>query len=290
MTACSKQRQTTHGLHNGAGLDGGGEAEHPGWYRPDVARHLPVFRQRRARQVAGGDLFAGPDPAVPQPCRAGILVPFILRAGVGSLFALERPWLQIAAAAPSRRWRSSSSTGRSRGLPLADTMTYYLAGPIYVTVLAALFLRSTVGWRRWTAVGVGFIGVVIALQPSAGVVRLASRSSRFAGSLLYSGFLVVTRTLRAHVRPQRWRHGRWSRPLGRRRGRGAVRNGCRSCTAPTTPCSACSASSALVGDRLRQPLAQAGAGLGRRSLPVHADRLGGALRLSRSSTTCRAGA
>ena len=41
-------------------------------------------------------------------------------------------------------------------LPLADTTTFYLAGPIYVTALSVLLLRERVGWRRWTAVLIGF--------------------------------------------------------------------------------------------------------------------------------------
>ena len=52
-------------------------------------------------------------------------------------------------------------------LPLADTVTFYLAAPIYVTAISALFLQERVGWRRWSAVVVGFIGVIIALRPSA---------------------------------------------------------------------------------------------------------------------------
>ena len=51
-------------------------------------------------------------------------------------------------------------------LPLADTTTFYLAGPIYVTALSVLLLGERVGWRRWTAVLIGFVGVVIALRPS----------------------------------------------------------------------------------------------------------------------------
>ncbi len=41
-------------------------------------------------------------------------------------------------------------------LPLADVITYYLATPIFVTALSAVFLKEQVGWRRWTAVAVGF--------------------------------------------------------------------------------------------------------------------------------------
>jgi drug/metabolite transporter (DMT)-like permease len=123
-----------------------------------------------------------------------ILMPFFLRAGVGSLFALERPWLHVLRLVFATTevfffyWAVS-------GLPLADTMTYYLAGPIYVTVLAALLLKEHIGWRRWSAVAVGFVGVLIALKPSGEVFDVHVLIA-FAGSLLYSGFLVVTRTLR----------------------------------------------------------------------------------------------
>ena len=55
-------------------------------------------------------------------------------------------------------------------LPLADVITYYLACPIFVTALSAIILREQVGWRRWSAVVVGFCGVLIALQPSAQTV------------------------------------------------------------------------------------------------------------------------
>lgn len=38
--------------------------------------------------------------------------------------------------------------------------------PLVITVGAALFLGEKVGWRRWTAVAVGFIGVLIILRPT----------------------------------------------------------------------------------------------------------------------------
>ncbi|SHI46504.1 Permease of the drug/metabolite transporter (DMT) superfamily [Aureimonas altamirensis DSM 21988] len=79
-------------------------------------------------------------------------------------------------------------------LPLADVMTFYLAGPIYVTALSALILREPVGWRRWSAVLVGFVGVVIALGPS---FQEASTGAllAIAGSLAYALLIISTRSL-----------------------------------------------------------------------------------------------
>jgi S-adenosylmethionine uptake transporter len=54
----------------------------------------------------------------------------------------------------------------TRYLPLADVMTFYMAAPIIVTAISALVLRERVGRYRWSAVIVGFVGVVIALAPS----------------------------------------------------------------------------------------------------------------------------
>ncbi len=58
-------------------------------------------------------------------------------------------------------------------LPLADVMAYYLAGPIFVTAIAGTMLGEPVGWRRWSAVVAGFIGVIVCLRPGRGGVHLA---------------------------------------------------------------------------------------------------------------------
>src|SRR5262249_50842040 len=50
-------------------------------------------------------------------------------------------------------------------LPLAGVMAYYLAGPIFVPAIAGPVLREPVGWRRWSAVLVGFCGVIVCLRP-----------------------------------------------------------------------------------------------------------------------------
>lgn len=123
-----------------------------------------------------------------------VLVPIISRMGWRSLIDIERPWLQTV-----RAVLAAAETGvfywAVRELPLADAMTYYLAGPIYVTLLATLFLGEKVGWRRWSAIGVGFVGVLVALGPSAASFGWSALIA-FTGSVLYAVFIVVTRTMR----------------------------------------------------------------------------------------------
>ena len=122
-----------------------------------------------------------------------VLSPFIWREG-RAVFAAPRPGLQIA--------RVSLSVTESimffwalTYLPLADTVTFYLAAPVYVTAISALFLRERVGWRRWSAVVAGFIGVIIALRPSAATLTWPALIA-IVGSLGFAVFLIITRMLR----------------------------------------------------------------------------------------------
>jgi drug/metabolite transporter (DMT)-like permease len=113
----------------------------------------------------------------------------------GSLPRLERPGLQLL--------RMVLSTAEVAAffvavvvLPLADVITYYLACPIFVTALSAIVLREKVGWRRWSAVVVGFCGVLIALRPSAQTVSWPALIA-LAGSFCFAVLMIVTRSLRA---------------------------------------------------------------------------------------------
>ena len=96
-----------------------------------------------------------------------LLTPFIWRAGRAAFSERAASGLQVLRAACCRRREVVLFFWAVGYLPLADAITFYLAGPIYVTALSALLLKESVGWRRWTAVLVGFLGVVIALRPSA---------------------------------------------------------------------------------------------------------------------------
>ncbi|MEM9683544.1 MAG: DMT family transporter [Pseudomonadota bacterium] len=51
-------------------------------------------------------------------------------------------------------------------LPLADVHAIGFAGPIFIAALSPLMLSERVGWHRWTAILVGFGGVLIMLRPT----------------------------------------------------------------------------------------------------------------------------
>jgi drug/metabolite transporter (DMT)-like permease len=54
-------------------------------------------------------------------------------------------------------------------LGLVESHAVFAAYPLLVAALSGPVLGEHVGWRRWTAIGVGFVGVLIILQPSGGV-------------------------------------------------------------------------------------------------------------------------
>lgn len=125
---------------------------------------------------------------------AAVLVPVLRTSGLKQAMWMPRPWLETLrvglATAETICFYAAVSV-----LPLADAVTYYLAGPIYVTLIAALFLGEKVGWRRWTAVLVGFGGVILALQPTTGIFGWHALIA-FAGSVIYALLMIVTRMLR----------------------------------------------------------------------------------------------
>ena len=52
-------------------------------------------------------------------------------------------------------------------VPLATASALLQAAPLGLTAAAALFLGEPVGWRRWSAVTLGFVGVLMIVQPGA---------------------------------------------------------------------------------------------------------------------------
>ena len=123
-----------------------------------------------------------------------LLSPLIWRCRADFIL-LERPWLQLLRVVLSTLEVAAFFLAAVY-LPLADVITYYLASPIFVTALSAVFLRERVGWRRWSAVVAGFCGVLIALQPSAQTVTWPALVA-LGGSLSFAVLMLLTRLLRA---------------------------------------------------------------------------------------------
>ena len=105
------------------------------------------------------------------------------------LIAILLAWAAVTGNLASLRVRSWSLQG-ARGvlmaastylfvtalslMPIADAIAIAFAGPIIATALAALLLGEAVGWRRWVAVAVGFLGVVLMVRPTPELLRVVA--------------------------------------------------------------------------------------------------------------------
>ncbi len=122
------------------------------------------------------------------------LMPFLARDNFAAMRHVPRPGLQVLRMAMSVADGMLFFTA-IKYIPLADATTCYLAAPIFVTAFSAIFLREQVGWRRWTAVVVGFVGVIIALRPTGAAISWPALIA-LAGCLCQSVFMIVTRYVR----------------------------------------------------------------------------------------------
>ena len=68
-------------------------------------------------------------------------------------------------------------------LPLAQAVALNFSTPLFATVAAALVLGETVRARRWTAVVVGFVGVLIVMRPEPGALTLGALAAVFSAVL-----------------------------------------------------------------------------------------------------------
>ena len=122
-----------------------------------------------------------------------MLTPAILRTGWRTILFPERIWLHVV-----RAFCSTAEVALFYWavvyLPLADTVAFYLASPIFVTLLAVVFLKEKVGWRRWLAVLIGFIGVLVAVNPTGQSMGWPALIA-ICGSLLFAGSNILTRKL-----------------------------------------------------------------------------------------------
>ena len=78
--------------------------------------------------------------------------------------------------------------------PLSSASAIIQVMPLLVTIGAAIFFKEKVGWRRWTAVFVGFIGVLLILRPGFGSFMPASIFA-LLGATFLAGRDLATRAI-----------------------------------------------------------------------------------------------
>lgn len=134
-------------------------------------------------------------------------IAFAAWRGGRAAFVSRRPMLQVARSLVLV-FEIGTFIIALRYLPLADAHAVAAVTPLMVTALSVVFLKEHVGMRRWAAVAVGFVGVLIVLRPGLGVfdpwalvvllgaflfalyqilTRLVAGQDRSETSLLYTG-------------------------------------------------------------------------------------------------------
>lgn len=102
-----------------------------------------------------------------------IFLAIFSRSGLRRIAAARRPGLQVA-----RSFLLMSATVffffALSHLPLADATSIGFVSPLLVTALAIPILGEKVGARRWSAIAVGFIGMLVIIRPGMGVMHWAA--------------------------------------------------------------------------------------------------------------------
>lgn len=77
-------------------------------------------------------------------------------------------------------------------LPLADATSLVFSAPIFITALSVPLLGEHVGWRRWGAVLLGFVGVLVIVRPGGATFQIASLLP-LGTAVFYALFMISAR-------------------------------------------------------------------------------------------------
>ena len=85
-------------------------------------------------------------------------------------------------------------------ISLAKALTLAFVAPLIVTSFSPIFLGEKVGFRRWSAVIIGFIGYLVVIRPGFVEINLASIAALGTG-IMYGFYLIITRKLSTSDNP-----------------------------------------------------------------------------------------
>ena len=128
-----------------------------------------------------------------------LMLPLFLRTR-GPVFTSALPWHALRGALIALATLLFFSA--LKYLPLADAISIFFVEPLILTLLSALFLGETVGWRRLTAVAVGFAGAMLIIRPSFHALGLPALLPLGTASS-FAVYLILTRRLAQHEQPER---------------------------------------------------------------------------------------
>jgi drug/metabolite transporter (DMT)-like permease len=117
------------------------------------------------------------------------------QGGIRQAFVTRQPWMQITRSVLlvvdillfclALTWMS-----------IGDLHAVYATTPLMVTLLVGPLLGEVVGWRRRTAVAVGFVGALIIIRPGMGVMHYAALIV-IASGFFFALYTIATRKVSA---------------------------------------------------------------------------------------------
>ncbi len=115
----------------------------------------------------------------------------IRRGGIGKVLRTAQPWTQTIRALLllASIWVMISSFVT---LGLIESHALYSICPLLVVALAGPMLGERIGWRRWSAVLVGMMGMVVILRPGHQVFSPAAILP-LSGALIFAFYVILTR-------------------------------------------------------------------------------------------------
>lgn len=166
--------------------------------------------------VASGLLFACLDTTAKYLVLSGLAAPFVawIRFAVNAalVIAVFQPW-RAGSGLRAGNFRAQALRAVTiftttilnfmalQTLQLAETTSIMFLQPMVITALAGPLLGEWAGWRRWAAVGVGFVGVLVIARPGFGVFGIGHAYALMA-MVTGAGYAMMTRRLSATETPQ----------------------------------------------------------------------------------------
>jgi drug/metabolite transporter (DMT)-like permease len=109
------------------------------------------------------------------------------------MMVTRRPFLQVGRSALLLMSTALNFTAL-RYLQLDEALSILFSTPFMVAVLCGPLLGEWVGWRRWSAIGVGFFGVLLVARPGFGGIHPAALLS-LGSAACYAVYVISTRVL-----------------------------------------------------------------------------------------------
>ncbi len=121
------------------------------------------------------------------------MLPFVFLRGAKIHFSLKQSWYHAIRGAMVTTSMICFVT-TLKVMAVADAIAIFFVEPIILTILGSIFLKETIGWRRYSACAVGFLGAMLIIQPSfeeVGYIALLPVVSAFCIAV----FALMTRVL-----------------------------------------------------------------------------------------------